>query len=164
MAKQTEKTKATGTKKAKAEVIEQTEPQNIEKNEDIKEKLENNEETTDVIETTDVEFNEEQFEESLKNLDMTIKDSQIDEEIKEKIDDKISDIEKLSQNIKDLENSKTVLNNAIEQNPDNAKSLIDAEIKKTEALKKQAEQKISSLKSSKTNTITGWWNGMGYDM
>lgn len=164
MAKQTEKTKATGPKKAKAEVIEQTEPQNIEKNEDIKEELENSKETTDVIETTDVEFNEEQFEESLKNLDMTIKDSQIDEEIKEKIDDKISDIEKLSQNIKDLENSKTILNDAIKQKPDNAKSLIETEIKKTEALKKQAEQKISSLKSSKTNTITGWWNGMGYDM
>lgn len=183
MAKQTKKTEAAETKKeVTAEIIETAKPQ-TDVTENKKEKVEaenteketvetentkevfdfSDENPTETIETTDVKFDAEQLDDSLKKIDMTINTEKIDESVKKEFDEKVNEIKNITNEIKDLENSKTILGEAIKNDPANAKALIENEIKKTETLKKKVQETIKSINPGRTS-FTGWWNGMGYDM
>lgn len=179
MAKQTKKTETAETKKeVTAEIIETVQPQadivetkntdeikneTVEK-ENIKEPFDfENENIDDAIDASEIKFDSEQLKDSLKKIDMNINVDNVNETSQEDFKEQIKEITNITENIKKLEESKSVLSEAIKNDPANAKSLIEAEIKKTESIKNKIQQTINSINQGRTS-FTGWWNGMGYDM
>ena len=148
MAKQSKKTAAEKpTKKTTA------------KRQEIEEQISDNN-VTETIDATEVGVDMVKIEEAVNNIDATINTDELEKEIETKINDSITEIKNLANNMADFEHSKEVFGNALKENPDNAQELLKKEIEKTNALKSEVKKKISSYSGS----ITGWWNGMGYDM
>lgn len=149
------------TKKNEAEKTVKKSPAN--KQEKIKEQIENNfdkEDTTETIEATEVGVDVNKIEEAINEIEPTIENDKVEKEIEEKINNSVEEINSIVKNINDLEESKKNLGEALKANPEDANKLIQKEIEKTVALKNEVNKKINSKKPV---SVTGWWNGMGYD-
>lgn len=100
----------------------------------------------------------EEINESVKNADINISTNDGIKEIEKKIDDILTPLNDLTNEIAAVGE----ISNDIQNNPDAAKEYIEEAIKKAENVKAKINKVLSN---AETNTsVTNWWNGMGYDI
>lgn len=120
------------------------------------------EETEEVIEATEVGVDIDKISKAIDNLDVNLEYEKIGENDIEGLSEFSENLKKISENQKTIEDSKAKLTKELDENPENAKSILDDEITKMNDLKEKLEAKISS--TNKVRFTTNWWNGMGYDL
>lgn len=134
-----------------------------------KKKTSENTETTvkNEIEVSEIKVNTEDIIKSIENVDTNINvgENNTLEKIEEKIKEELKPLEDIKEKISEM-NTNNVIEQAISQNTENAEAFLQNEIQKTEDLKKEIEKIIqkTEIKRPKISSMTGWWNGVGYDM
>ena len=122
---------------------------------------------TNVVETDNITINVDAVVEALNNVDTTIeRDTEALETISEKIIEEIKPIQELKEKVNNMVNGQDEFNKQITENPDNAETIINNEIKKAKEVKKELEKIMAqtNAKVTRRSNVTNWWNGMGYDM
>lgn len=99
--------------------------------------------------------------ESLEKIDtnIVVEDETITDD---KMNEEISQISKLAEEIKNIETSQKEFSEKLQASPENAKKIIEDEIAKVTELKKKTEEKINNTPNRKD--VTSWWNGIGFSM
>lgn len=119
------------------------------------------------IEVSEIKVNTEDIIKSIENVDTNINvgENNTLEKIEEKIKEELKPLEDIKEKISEM-NTNNVIEQAISQNTENAEAFLQNEIQKTEDLKKEIEKIIqkTETKRPKISSMTGWWNGVGYDM
>ena len=121
-----------------------------------------------VIEATEVNVDVDALSKSIESVDTTLpSNEEAIKEIEEKIQEELKPLQDLQSKVSEMLDGQEAFNDAIAQNPENAESIINNELKKAEVLKSEVEKiiKATDAKSKKKtiSNMTNWWNGMGYD-
>lgn len=121
-----------------------------------------------VIEATEVKVDVDALSKSIESVDTTLpSNEEAIKEIEEKIQEELKPLQDLQSKVSEMLDGQETFNDAIAQNPENAESIINNELKKAEVLKSEVEKiiKTTDAKSKKKiiSNMTNWWNGMGYD-
>lgn len=82
--------------------------------------------------------------------------------VEEKMEEVMAPITELVEEINNIDKEQKEFSEKLGASPENAKELIEAEIKKVEELKAKTDEKIS--KTPGKRDITSWWNGIGFSM
>lgn len=112
--------------------------------------------------------NIEKIEKALSEVDAEIKADAIEKEVDElnkELEESIDKVAEISDKVAQITDEKK-LDGIVEKDPEEAKALIETEIKKAEDLKNEIKGKINETpkkKVSRPANVTSWWNGMGYD-
>lgn len=119
------------------------------------------------IEVSEIKVNTEDIIKSIENVDTNINigENNTLEKIEEKIKEELKPLEGIKEKISEM-NTNNVIEQSISQNTENAEAFLQNEIQKTEDLKKEIEKIIqkTETKRPKISSMTGWWNGVGYDI
>lgn len=121
-----------------------------------------------VIEATEVNVDVDALSKSIESVDTTLpSNEEAIKEIEEKIQEELKPLQDLQSKVSEMLDGQEAFNDAIAQNPENAETIINNELKKAEVLKSEVEKiiKTTDTKSKKKtiSNMTNWWNGMGYD-
>ena len=121
-----------------------------------------------VIEATEVNVDVDALSKSIESVDTTLpSNEEAIKEIEEKIQEELKPLQDLQSKVSEMLDGQEAFNDAIAQNPENAETIINNELKKAEVLKSEVEKiiKTTDAKSKKKiiSNMTNWWNGMGYD-
>ena len=121
-----------------------------------------------VIEATEVNVDVDALSKSIESVDTTLpSNEEAIKEIEEKIQEELKPLQDLQSKVSEMLDGQEAFNDAIVQNPENAETIINNELKKAEVLKSEVEKiiKTTDAKSKKKiiSNMTNWWNGMGYD-
>lgn len=106
------------------------------------------------------ELDVKKIEEAVTNVDTEIKDdSKKLEEAKAELEETLKPVEEIEEEVKEIESRQEEIQKIIETEPEKAEEIIEKELSKATKIKEKIEKIIKKPRES----VTTWWNGMGYD-
>ena len=113
-----------------------------------------------------VKINVEEISKAIDDIDTNIDLEPIEKEIEEKMEKAMEPISEVVENLDELNKSQEILASKIQNEPENAKEIIEKEIEKAKELHKKTAEALGSAKkinsANRKPDVTSWWNGMGF--
>lgn len=103
----------------------------------------------------------EEIKSSIENVNLEIPTNETLIDIEKKIEDSLTPIIEITNDINTLGQIDEELNKEISESPEATKEYIKESIKKSEEIKNKINNALS--KTEVNSNMTNWWNGMGYD-
>lgn len=103
----------------------------------------------------------EEIKNSIENVNLEIPTNETLIDIEKKIEDSLTPIIEITNDINALGQIDEELNKEISESPEATKEYIKESIKKSEEIKNKINNALS--KTEVNSNMTNWWNGMGYD-
>lgn len=132
----------------------------------MNEQVEQIENSPNKIDATDNTASLEDIKNSISEVDVTI-ESDVEENINAmatQITEMLEPLKKISEDISSINKTEEFNKILSTSTPEEAKAYISNEIKNTEELINKVEKIKDDITSkTKINSMTNWWNGMGYD-
>ena len=132
----------------------------------MNEQVEQIENSPNKIDATDNTASLEDIKNSISEVDVTI-ESDVEENINAmatQITEMLEPLKKISEDISSINKTEEFNKILSTSTPEEAKAYISNEIKNTEELINKVEKIKNDITSkTKINSMTNWWNGMGYD-
>lgn len=132
----------------------------------MNEQVEQIENSPNKIDATDNTASLEDIKNSINEVDVTI-ESDVEENINAmatQITEMLEPLKKISEDISSINKTEEFNKILSTSTPEEAKAYISNEIKNTEELINKVEKIKNDITSkTKINSMTNWWNGMGYD-
>lgn len=132
----------------------------------MNEQVEQIENSPNKIDATDNTASLEDIKNSISEVDVTI-ESDVEENINAmatQITEMLEPLKKISEDISSINKTEEFNKILSTSTPEVAKAYISNEIKNTEELINKVEKIKNDITSkTKINSMTNWWNGMGYD-
>ena len=132
----------------------------------MNEQVEQIENSPNKIDATDNTASLEDIKNSISEVDLNI-ESDVEENINAmatQITEMLEPLKKISEDISSINKTEEFNKILSTSTPEEAKAYISNEIKNTEELINKVEKIKDDITSkTKINSMTNWWNGMGYD-
>ena len=132
----------------------------------MNEQVEQIENSPNKIDATDNTASLEDIKNSISEVDVTI-ESDVEENINAmatQITEMLEPLKKISEDISSINKTEEFNKILSTSTPEEAKAYISNKIKNTEELINKVEKIKNDITSkTKINSMTNWWNGMGYD-
>lgn len=113
----------------------------------------------------EINFDSKEVINAIENVDTTIKSNAEVEATLTQIKEAIEPIEKIKNEMSEIQASQSEFNKKITETPEKAEEIISQEMRKSEDLKAQLEKSLEKIKPSldkKTAFPTQWWNGVNF--
>ena len=118
------------------------------------------------MESTEIKANISEIEETINNIDTEIKADIVDiEQLQKESETVLKPLAEINDKMSELDiNAEKINEKLTSSSKEEIEEFIQEEIKKVENVKKDLEKITKKNNVKPSNSMTNWWNGMGYDI